>query len=138
MVDYQEFEYESIYELSKSKYVHDGNTKYISHKIHDGYDYTPRDDLISLCYILLNLKYGILPWSHLVCNNEAQINILYRNIKKYVSLKQYYLSLTNNFDSLFEGVNVHECPFITMYYNLIYHDAYDRIDYEYIYSLLNI
>ena len=72
--DYQEYDYNSIYELSKNKYVHDGNNKYISHKIHDGYDYTPRDDLISLCYILLELKYGILPWSHLTCNNEDQLD----------------------------------------------------------------
>lgn len=138
MVDYHDFEYESIYELSKNKYIHSGTMKYVSHKIHDGYDYSPRDDLISLCYILLELKYGVLPWSHLVCNNDTQINILYRNIKKYVSMKQYYLSLVNDFNSIFQNINVHECPFITMYYNLIYRGAYDMIDYHYIYSLIDI
>ena len=138
LLDYQEYEYNSIYELSKNKYIHDGNMKYMSHKIHDGYDYTPRDDLISLCYILLELKYGILPWNHLSCNSETQLNILYRNIKKYVGLKNYYLSLVKDFDTMFKNISVSRCQFISMYYSLIYKDAYEFIDYNYIYSLLDI
>lgn len=136
--DYQEYDYNTIYELSKNKYIHNGNMKYISHQIHDGYDYTPRDDLISLCYILLELKYNILPWSHLTCNNESQLNILYKNIKKYVNLKNYYLSISKDLINIFEKVDIPKCQFITMYYNLIYQHGYDYIDYNYIYSLLDI
>jgi len=40
-----------------------GTPKYISYHIHEGYVPSRRDDLISVGYLYLFLKYGSLPWS---------------------------------------------------------------------------
>jgi serine/threonine protein kinase len=42
-----------------------GTPKYISYHVHDGYVPSRRDDLISIGYLYLYLKYGTLPWDGL-------------------------------------------------------------------------
>ena len=118
------YEYKKYVE-SKGKNKFIGNLIYASPYIHAGYDYFPKDDLISLSYVVLMLYYKKLPWTIFkYLKNEKLIT---ENLKKSIDLIDFYKKYHNN--------NYEECKkvfFIEIYYyvsNLIYSDEikYDEL-----------
>lgn len=47
-----------------------GSPMFCSENIHNGYEYSPRDDLISLVYVLFYTYHGRIPWMNLKNINE--------------------------------------------------------------------
>ena len=59
-----------------------GTPRYVSPFIHQGYNYTPKDDIISLCYVFYEL-YNPLPWN----SNGFVNNIQHEKNKEMCLLK---------------------------------------------------
>lgn len=116
----------------KNKFV--GNYIYASPYIHEGYDYYPKDDLISVVYILLYLYYKKLPWTLFkYIKNQNEIS---NQLKKNIDIIDFYK------DS--HGGNKEECKkfiLIQLYYqiiNLTYDTDIQYENYKYIlYSNMN-
>jgi serine/threonine protein kinase len=70
-----------------------GTPKYISYHVHDGYEPSRRDDLISLGYLYLFIQMGELPWSNIQyypSSNEvnAPINQERKKMKSWENISQ--------------------------------------------------
>ena len=71
-----------------------GTPKYISYNIHDGWEPSRRDDLISLGYLYLEIHMGSLPWTSAATSaatptsnlTSAQINQERKQLKSWNSL----------------------------------------------------
>lgn len=61
-----------------------GTVRYVSTNIHDGYEATKYDDLISLAYTMVYLGKGQLPWMGLKAENTAQKYEKIANKKKSI------------------------------------------------------
>ena len=75
-----------------------GSINFISINIHEGTTATRRDDLISICYVIIYILYGELPWDINKIEETAVLN-LYKNvynIKKHIELKKYYKNIPDN------------------------------------------
>lgn len=101
-----------------------GSVNFISTNIHEGTTASRRDDLISICYVIIYLLYGELPWD--INNMEETINIdLYKtvyDIKKGIDLIKYYKDISEH---------------ITLFYNYCSGLTYDDDpDYNYLSMLL--
>ena len=132
-----------------------GSPKYISYFIHDGYEPTYRDDLISVGYCFLYFVLGKLPWADITINNNnynntnipqqvySEIHILHeknqalkkfkewKNIEKIIDTidKKYKLVDTTKCEELF--INIYE------YFALCYRlQIGERPFYEELYQVL--
>lgn len=137
-----------IYKYSKNKHVFIGDTMYASHYTHDGYEQTPRDDLISLSYVLLYLKYGCLPWSFVECRNDEQDKLLIRNMKKYTDIRGFYkkINIQHSKDSHenhtfiqrssknLRNASIELCKVIEFYYTVSNLEPYESIPYRELYQ----
>tara|TARA_X000000950_G_C13831488_1_gene626376 strand:+ start:627 stop:1544 length:918 start_codon:yes stop_codon:yes gene_type:complete len=74
---------------SKGKNTFVGNIIFSSNQVHEGYDYYPKDDLISLSYLLIYLYFRELPWSRLKIKEESK-NKTIELIKKNIDFIDYY------------------------------------------------
>ena len=75
-----------------------GSINFISTNIHEGITAGRRDDLISICYVIIYLLYGDLPWDINKMNESVELN-LYKNIyniKKRVDLNKYFKNIPEN------------------------------------------
>lgn len=72
----------------KKNRPHLGSPMFCSENIHNGYDYSPRDDLISLSYVLIYTSLGKLPW----CGNKDIQNIYEEKINFRRNLWRYTIS----------------------------------------------
>tara|TARA_B100000963_G_C22624327_1_gene671558 strand:+ start:2278 stop:3225 length:948 start_codon:yes stop_codon:yes gene_type:complete len=70
-----------------------GNLDFSSPCIHDGYNYYPKDDVISLSYILLYIYFGKLPWTVFKYNSKKEEVI--RLLKKNVDLECFFMDHSN-------------------------------------------
>ncbi|MBI96696.1 hypothetical protein CL656_06095 [bacterium] len=77
---------EYIKSKGKNKFV--GNLMFASPYVHDGYDYYPKDDLISISYLLIYLYYKELPWS--IFKYKDKKPEIIKALKKYVDVYSYY------------------------------------------------
>lgn len=58
-----------------------GTLRFMSLNIHNGWEPTRRDDVISACYIYMNMLFGNLPWDNIEKRNE---------LKKWNNIKQLF------------------------------------------------
>lgn len=96
-----------------------GTSKYMSIQVHQGCDTCPRDDIISLCYSLVEMIGGKLPWR---LTEEAQM-------KKILKMKKT-LPLDEVFGSLPPQIQ-------TMYKYAMKLKYLDKPDYKLLFFLLN-
>jgi len=75
-----------------------GSINFISTNIHEGITATRRDDLISICYVLIYLLYGDLPWDINKIQETIILNLYKKiyNIKKEIDLNEYYKNIPKN------------------------------------------
>lgn len=75
-----------------------GSINFISTNIHEGTTATRRDDLISICYVLIYLLCGVLPWDINKIEETTVLNLYKKiyNIKKEIDLNKYYKNIPNN------------------------------------------
>ena len=116
----------------KNKFI--GNYIYASPYIHEGYDYYPKDDLISLIYILLFLYYKKLPWTLFkYIKNQNEIS---KELKKNVDIDDFFKDSHDN-----DREKCNQFILIKMYYkiiNLTYDSEIQYDNYKYLlYSNLN-
>ena len=111
------------YVKSKGKNKFVGNYIYASPYVHDGYDYYPKDDLISISYILLFLYYKKLPWMLFkYIKNQNEIS---NQLKKNIDLIDFY---KDNHDG-----DIEKCKnfiLIKLYYKIINLTYESDIQYE--------
>jgi len=84
-----------------------GSVNFISTNIHEGTSATRRDDLISICYVIIYLLYGDLPWD-INKMNGTSVLYLYKkiyNIKKDIDLNNYYKNIPKNIILCYEYCN---------------------------------
>ena len=110
---------EYIKSKGKNKFL--GNLLFSSIYFHSGYDYYPKDDLISLSYLMLYLYYGQLPWSEFKFIDRE--NDMVKALKKYTNIHEYYKKFNSNKNKIFDGK---KNPFLTLYTKFI-NLSYDSI-----------
>lgn len=83
------FEIDSHHIPMKTGHKLIGTCKYASVNIHDGIEYSRRDDLESMIYTLIELYKGYLPWSYCMCDKKEDTYKLINNVKKNVSMYKF-------------------------------------------------
>jgi len=58
-----------------------GTARYASIPAHEGVEQAPRDDLESMCYIMLYLLRGGLPWEGVLADNTQEKYDIIRQVK---------------------------------------------------------
>lgn len=90
-----------------------GSTNYCSHFIHQGNNYSPRDDLLSIGYIYMFLCLGKLPWENMNNTYDTTINEIcidhpknkdIMDMKSFESLKKSAFQIDNNFGTYLQKV----------------------------------
>ena len=118
------------YVSSKGKNKFVGNVNFSSISAHDGYSYQPKDDLLSVSYMLLYIYYGNLPWTIFKIDNHKPE--LVRSIKRNVDFLQYFC----DFHHLSrESINTN--PLFKLYHRILHMTIDQSIDYESLCDILN-
>jgi len=84
-----------------------GSINFISTNIHEGITASRRDDLISICYVIIYLLYGDLPWN-INKLKETSITNLYNtiyDIKKCIDINNFYKNIPENIILCYEYCN---------------------------------
>ena len=101
-----------------------GSSNYASFFLYDGNNYSKRDDLISILYVLLFMANKHLPWekininSNIINNNE---NIQIKNLKHYDNLLPIYYNIHPVFANLLSfcyQLDYYDNPNYNLYLNL--------------------
>lgn len=75
-----------------------GTTRYCSINIHEGLEYSRRDDLESCAYVLIYIIKGSLPWQGIVYKKDDDKNKKILNKKKNISTNELCNNLPNEFE----------------------------------------
>jgi serine/threonine protein kinase len=95
-----------------------GSKNYCSYFIHEGHNYSPRDDLLSIGYIYLFLNYGKLPWENINKEYDTTMNEIYvdhpknqdiMHSKSFEQLQSLVFKLDNNFGIFLQ--KVYQCDY---------------------------
>ena len=98
-----------------------GTCKYASVNIHDGIEYSRRDDLESMIYTLIELYKGYLPWSYCVCDKKEDTYTLINNVKKNVSMYKFCGEEAYMFGDILKYVS--KSNWLLIGYNLIFYSC---------------
>ena len=90
-------EFREYYE-SKGKNNFVGNVIFSSTYSHDGYDYYPKDDLISVSYLLIYLYYKKLPWTIFNYINKNNKEKIIKALKKNIDFIDFFKNEDKIFD----------------------------------------
>lgn len=90
-------EFRQYYE-SKGKNNFVGNVIFSSTYSHDGYDYYPKDDLISVSYLLIYLYYKKLPWTIFNYINKNNKEKIIKALKKNIDFIDFFKNEDKIFD----------------------------------------
>lgn len=77
-----------------------GTMRYISINVHYGVEYSRRDDIISLAYMLIYLAKKKLPWQGVIANDDIEPNTIISRIKMDTTTTQLCLGLPDCFFSI--------------------------------------
>uniref|UniRef100_A0A0N4Z7A2 non-specific serine/threonine protein kinase n=1 Tax=Parastrongyloides trichosuri TaxID=131310 RepID=A0A0N4Z7A2_PARTI len=72
-----------------------GTANYVSLNTHNGYEISRRDDLESLCYILIEFFMGTLPWKKSALRNVSQNNDRIGESKEKMNIKEVCGAMEN-------------------------------------------
>lgn len=84
-----------------------GSVNFISRNIHEGISASRRDDLISICYVIIYLLYGDIPWN-INKMDEIKVNNLYQKIynsKTSIFLTECYKDIPKNIMLFYDYCN---------------------------------
>ena len=98
-----------------------GNLIFSSPYFQDGYDYYPKDDLISISYLLFFLYYRELPWTIFTfIKNEFEI---IKALKKYTNIYEFYKKYYSN------NIKIRKNPLLKFYSSVSKLSFDSRINY---------
>tara|TARA_B100000424_G_scaffold13816_1_gene10171 strand:+ start:10062 stop:10871 length:810 start_codon:yes stop_codon:yes gene_type:complete len=78
--------------IYKKGYKIIGTAKYVSINVHNGVEYSRRDDMESFIYMLFELYNGFLPWSYCICKDKEVTHKIMKYIKNNVDYKKVFKS----------------------------------------------
>ena len=81
-----------------------GTARYASINALSGFEQSRRDDLESICYVLLYFLKGSLPWQGLKINNKEERYKKICEIKKNIPVKELCSGLPNEFETILDYV----------------------------------
>ena len=100
-----------------------GNPKYVSYNIHEGHLGSRRDDLISLGYMYLYIRYRELPWDNLKSYGEMDEILDESHVLHFKNKQRRDLKKLDAIESVYCEIGQNILKYLTYCYKLKYKDS---------------